>query len=131
MHRLQGERYAQRCIMEHDRDGGGGVMAWAAIWFGGQSAAVNIIRSIVLPTAYMHDPMFQDDNAAPHRTSANRQMILDAGLLTLPWPSRSPDLFPIEHAWNIFGRKVIEPCSVPAVRRKASTAVERYQSKTA
>ncbi|GBN79089.1 hypothetical protein AVEN_22142-1, partial [Araneus ventricosus] len=24
----------------------------------------------------------------------------------LPWPERSPEHFPIEHAWNIVGRQI-------------------------
>ncbi|GFV32479.1 transposable element Tcb1 transposase [Trichonephila clavipes] len=31
---------------------------------------------------------------------------------TLPWPARSPDLSPIEHIWDNFGRRVEHPTSV-------------------
>ncbi|GFU87663.1 transposable element Tcb1 transposase [Trichonephila clavipes] len=31
---------------------------------------------------------------------------------TLPWPARSPDLFPIEHIWDHLGRRVGHPTSL-------------------
>ncbi|GFW45285.1 transposable element Tcb2 transposase [Trichonephila clavipes] len=31
---------------------------------------------------------------------------------TLPWPARSPDLFPIEHIWDHLGQRVGHPTSL-------------------
>lgn len=125
VHRLPGERFAECCVKEHDRYGGGSVMIWAAMWFGGRTAAVkisgtlngerykNIIQTIVVPTASSQDLTFQDDNATPHRASTVRQTLEAAGVTTLPWPSRSPDLSPIEHAWDNLGRKVRDSYALP------------------
>jgi hypothetical protein len=32
----------------------------------------------------------------------------DESIITLPWPVRSPDSNPIEHIWDIIGRRVKE-----------------------
>lgn len=120
VHRLPGERYADCCIREHDRYGGGSVLIWAGIWHGGRTIAVRIngtvtgqsylriLTSLVIPTVQEHGLVFQDDNATPHRAAIVRQAVLDSGVNTLPWPARSPDLSPIEHAWDALGRKVRE-----------------------
>lgn len=51
-------------------------------------------------------PMFQDDNARPHRARVVRDFIETEAIDTLPWPAMSPDMNPIEHVWDFIGRKV-------------------------
>lgn len=119
VHRMVGERYSPCCISEHDRYGGGSVMIWAGIWYGGRTVAVivngnlngerylsNIISPIVIPTVNELNLIFQDDNARPHRAHCVTTAIVRSGIRILHWPSRSPDLSPIEHAWDELGRKV-------------------------
>lgn len=53
-------------------------------------------------------PIFQQDNASAH-TSKVAQAYLDerSDIAVLsPWPSRSPDLSPIENAWAILEREL-------------------------
>ncbi|GBN42368.1 hypothetical protein AVEN_269456-1 [Araneus ventricosus] len=47
---------------------------------------------------------YQQDNARPHTERLSQQCL--QGYDVLPWPSRSPDLSPIDHAWDVLGRQM-------------------------
>jgi len=46
--------------------------------------------------------VFQQDNVYPHTAVLMQHAIVNM----LSWPVISPDLFPIEHIWDIFGRQL-------------------------
>ncbi|GFS48160.1 l-Fucosyltransferase [Trichonephila clavipes] len=54
------------------------------------------VLSLMLPGA-----IFQQDNARPHTTRVAQDCLRT--VTTLPWPSRSPDLSPIEHIRDHLG----------------------------
>ena len=82
--RRRGERYANCCVREADRWGGGGVMVWAAFsrdfrtpihFFNGPVNAVSyqqVLQNHVIPTFLQHPQLttFQQDNARPHTARA-------------------------------------------------------------
>ncbi|GFY23946.1 transposable element Tcb1 transposase [Trichonephila clavipes] len=54
--------------------------------------------------------IFQQDNAQPHTARVSQDFLRTAS--SLPWPSRFPDLSPIEHIWDDLGRRVGHPTSL-------------------
>ncbi|UYV73576.1 Transposase [Cordylochernes scorpioides] len=116
--RRRGERSNPAAIVERPTVRQRGIMVWGAIAYDSRSPLLRIqgtmtaqryvddvLRPVTLPYLHgVHNALYQQDNARPHTARISQQALQDVQML--PWPPYSPDLSPIEHVWDIIGRRL-------------------------
>ena len=134
--RMRNEHFAEVCIAEHDRYGGGSVMVWAGISTQGKTYLHVIDNGTLTTERYVNeildvhvcpyagaicpDFILMDDNAHAYRARIINQYLEQAAIVRLDWPARSPDLNPIEHAWDMpqkaISSRQVQPATVRELR---------------
>ncbi|UYV71280.1 hypothetical protein LAZ67_8002483 [Cordylochernes scorpioides] len=116
--RRRGERSNPAAIVERPTVRQRGIMVWGAIAYDSRSHLLRIqgtmtaqryvddvLRPVTLPYLQgVPNALYQQDNARPHTARISQQALQDVQML--PWPPYSPDLSPIEHVWDIIGRRL-------------------------
>ncbi|UYV75988.1 hypothetical protein LAZ67_13002036 [Cordylochernes scorpioides] len=116
--RRRGERSYPAAIVERPTVRQRGIMVWGAIAYDSRSPLLRIqgtmtaqryvddvLRPVTLPYLQgVPNALYQQDNARPHTARISQQALQDVQML--PWPPYSPDLSPIEHVWDIIGRRL-------------------------
>ena len=85
-----------------------------------------VIEPSVVPYAHRHGNAFisQDDNARSHRARFVQGHLQFGRITTLPWLVRPPDLSPIEHLWDVLGRRVQRRLQKPQDTSELADAVQ-------
>ncbi len=133
------------------KHGGGSVMAWACIAASGTGSLVFIDDVTADKSSRMNSEVFrailsahiqpnaseligrrftvQMDNDPKHTAKATKEFLKEKKWTVMQWPSQSPDLNPIEHAFHLLKTKLKGKC--PKNKQELKTvAVEAWQSIT-
>ena len=110
VYRRRNERFSSSCIHEVDSFGRGSVMMWTALSNDRKTDLVHVpgnltavrYRDAIFQPHLMHiidrqRELFQQDNARSHTSRVAMDYLEQNNINMHPWPSKSPDLNPIEH----------------------------------
>ncbi|GFT26466.1 transposable element Tcb2 transposase [Trichonephila clavipes] len=95
-------------------------MVWGATSYNGRSNLLRIegnlnsnryVREVLQPEVVpffqgIPRAIFQQDNARPHVAKTVRDFCSAQHMQLLPWPANSTDMSPIEHVWDLIGRRL-------------------------
>ncbi|UYV83854.1 hypothetical protein LAZ67_X000432 [Cordylochernes scorpioides] len=116
--RRRGERSNPAAIVERPTVRQRGIMVRGAIAYDSRSPLLciqgtmtaqryvdDVLRPVPLPYLQgVPNALYQQDNARPHTVRISQQALQDVHMLS--WPPYSLDLSPIEHVWDIIGRRL-------------------------
>lgn len=120
-----GQELSDAAIAPTGHSGGGSLIIWGCFMWEGQGYATKIedtmtkevyveiledemMKSLEYYGKEVGDIIFQQDNAPAHNAHLSMNWLHDHGFEVLEWPSRSPDLNPIENLWSHVKRKLGE-----------------------
>ncbi|GFW38196.1 histone-lysine N-methyltransferase SETMAR [Trichonephila clavipes] len=134
--RVPGTRYHQENTIERHHHGGAGWLVWGGIILGTrtdlhvQSVTMtgHIYRDVILEQhvrlfrgAIGAEFLFMDDNARLHRANIVDECLQSDDSTRKVWPAYSPDFNPIEHVWDMLGRRIAArqhpPICLPELQR--------------
>ncbi|GFU82114.1 transposable element Tcb1 transposase [Trichonephila clavipes] len=119
--RAQVTRYHQENTIERHRYSGARWLVWRGIILGSrtdlhvQSVTMtgHFYRVVILEqhvclfwSTMGAEFRFLDDSARPHRSNIVDDCLQSEDITRMDWPAYSPDLYPIEHVWDMLGQRI-------------------------
>lgn len=143
--RRVGERFAQCNIVPKVSFGGGSIMVWGGICLEARTELVVVGRGTMTADRYIMDVlqphvmpfapfignnfMLMHDNARPHIAGIVQDYLEQIAINPMIWPARSPDLNPIEHVWDMVGKRLRARIPVPAnLEQLTAAAIEEWEA---
>lgn len=116
MRRTKSDKFLPACVAPAVQQGGEALMIWGCITSEGPGE-LHFVEGCMNSEKYCHameevmvpsvraklgdNFLFQQDNAPCHKSRFTMNWFSQQNIEILPWPSRSPDLNPIENIWNM------------------------------
>lgn len=121
VYRPVGMRYDERYTRKINQSGRFSVNVWG--WISSRGPGVcavieerlnanvycNILENIMLPSVrpvFGDNFVFQQDNCPIHKARVVQNFLENYNIQTLPWVSKSPDLYPIENVWGEISKQI-------------------------
>ncbi|GFS70563.1 DDE_3 domain-containing protein [Trichonephila clavipes] len=67
--------------------------------------------------------LFMDDNARPQHANIVHECLQSEDITRMDWPAYSPNLIPIEHVWDMLGRRMTARQPPPTCLRELRRAL--------
>ena len=127
--RSSGERRNAACVERRHAYGGASIMVWGCISFGcklplveiqgnmnAQRYCDDVLTAHAVPHIDNHPlqdhPVYMHDGATPHTAHITQDLLRQEAVDVLDWPSRSPDMNPIENMWDYLKRELNSPNNI-------------------